>query len=205
QIPMARSSSYERKELFGVEEAGTKEHSSIIIKETAGKRVFSGDQYSFPSVKLPLWKRYKGKVIAEFEDGSPAVLINSYGKGTVVTVALDAATAARQILELIRDVIDYAMAVCSVTRPADILGTNENVDVAVTKTDNGFRAAVVNHNPHKLEITLKALDVQKGAATEWYDLISQKKIDDLAGDHLLKISVPGSEFICIEFKQTFVK
>lgn len=204
QIPMARSSSYERKELFGVEEAGTKEHASIIIKETAGKRVFSGDQYSFPSVQLPLWKRYRGKVIAGFEDGSPAVIINTYGKGTVVTVALDAAAAARQIPELIRDVIDYATAVCSVTRPADILGTNENVDVAITKTNNGFRAAVVNHNPHKLDITLKALDVQKGAATEWYNLISQKKIDDLAGDHLLKISVPGSGFICIEFKQTFV-
>jgi hypothetical protein len=204
QIPMARSQSFERKELFGLEEIGSKINSSIVVKESIGSRVSVDDKFSIPNVQRTLWKSNRGRVIASFEDGSPAVLINRYGKGTVVSVVLDAATAAQKIPQLVRDVIDYAMAERGVTQLADVLGTNENVDVAVVKIENGFRVAVINHNNDILKVTIKALNITDGSEFEWYDLISTKKLDTPANQSFLDLQIPGLGFICIEFRQLFI-
>ena len=200
QIPMARASSYERKELFGLEEGEPKIHSSIVVTESPGSRVSSGDKFAIPDISLPLWISTGAKVLAEFEDGSPAVLINKYGKGIIATVVLDAKTSAQQFPELIRDVIDAAMATCNETRVVDVIGTNENVDIATVKTDNGFRVAVINNNSHELEITLDPLHVPKGSAFQWNDLISGKKHKTQANDHSLKLQISGNDFICFEFQ-----
>ena len=71
---------------------------------------------------------------------------------------------------LIRDVIDVAMETCHETRVVDVIGTNENVDIATTKTDNGFRVTVINHNSHELEITLDPRHIPKGSAFQWVNL-----------------------------------
>lgn len=136
-----------------------------------------------------------------FEDGTPAVLINRYGKGTVATVVLDAKTAAQQFPGLIRDVIDAAMATGNVTRVVDVIGTNENVDIAITKTGNGFRVAVINYNTNELEITLNPLYVPKGSAFQWFNLISREKHDTQASDPSLKLQISGKDFICFEFRE----
>jgi hypothetical protein len=200
QIPMARASSYERKELFGVEEAEPKVHSSVFVKESPGNRVSAGDKYNIPDIRLPLWEPTGAKVIAEFEDGSPAVLINRYGKGTVATIVLDAKTAAKQFPELIRDVIDAAMATCHETRVVDVLGTNENVDIAITKTDIGFRVAVINHNTKMLEIRLKPIDVPQSSTCQWFNQVSRKILNVPGNDPSIKLKLPGHDFICFEFR-----
>ena len=199
QIPMARASSYERKDLFGLEEAEPKVHSSIVVTESPGNRVSAGDKFNIPDISLPLWISTGAKVLAEFEDGSPAVLLNRYGKGTVATVVLDAKTSAQQMPGLIRDVIDAAMATCHETRVVDVIGTNENVDIATVKTDNGFRVTVINHNSHELEITLDPLHVPKGHAFQWYNLISGKKQKTQANNPSLKLQISGKDYICFEF------
>ncbi|MEA1981287.1 MAG: DUF4434 domain-containing protein, partial [candidate division Zixibacteria bacterium] len=200
QIPMARASSYERKEFFGVEEGDPKNHSSIIVKNAAGKRVSAGKQYALPDVNLPLWKTDNAKVVATFEDGSPAIVINKYGKGTVATFLMDATTAAKQFPELVRDVIDYAMTTYSLSLPVDIIGTNENVNIAVTETETGFQVAVVNLNPQAMEITLNALNVSENTNCEWYDLISEKSIKNSKDNISLKLQIHGTDYICVEFK-----
>lgn len=205
QIPMARTTCYERKRLFGVEEAEAKVHSSVFVKETLGDRVSAGDRFFIPPVQFPLWESNGAKIVAVFEDGSPAVLVNRYGKGTVVTIAIDAKTAANRIPGLVRDVIDYAVAAWNIKRVVDILGTNENVDVAVARIFGGFRVAVVNHNPQALEITLKPLGVLEGPACKWYDLISQKIIDAQEEDFSLKLQLQGRNFLCLEFRQALAK
>lgn len=200
QIPMARATSYERKELFGVEEIGTKIHSSIIVKQALGNRIPYGYKHKLPDIKLPLWKPFKSKVIAIFEDKSPAILVNLYGKGTVVTIALSAENCSKQIPELIRDAIDFAKKTYNIKRVVDIIGTNENVDIAKKETDDGFRVAIINHNPYKLQITLKPLNTFKNSTFEWYDLTSNKKLNVSKYKKSLKLQVPGYDFICIEFK-----
>ena len=199
QIPMARASSYEREKLFGVEEIEPKEHSSIIVTESPGNRVSEGDRFNISH--LSSWKSTGARVLAEFEDHSPAVLMNQYGKGTVVTIIPDALTAAQQMPEFIRDVIDAAMATCHETRVVDVIGTNENVDIATVKTDNGFRVTVINHNSHELEITLDPLHVPKGHSFQWYDLISRKRSEAPASDPSLKLQISGKDYICFEFRK----
>jgi len=201
QIPMARASSYERKELFGVEESELKKHSSLIVKKAIGKRISEGKKYALPDVSLPLWKTENAKVIATFEDGSPAVVIKKYGKGTVATILIDAKTAAEQIPGLVRDVIDYVMASYEISLPIDILGTNENVNIAVTETETGFRLAVINLNPQSMEITLNALNVSENTNCEWFDLISEKSIKKSKDNISLKLQIPGTDYICVEFKK----
>jgi hypothetical protein len=176
QIPMARASSYERKEFFGVEEGETKSHSSLIVKKTIGKRVSKGKKYPLPHFSLPLWKTKNAKVIATFEDGSPAIVINKYGK-------------------------DYEMATYNLSLSVDILGTNENFNFVFTKTETGFRFAVVNLNPQSMEITLKALKISKNTNCEWYDLISEKSIKNSKDNISLKMQVQGTDYICVEFKK----
>lgn len=203
QIPMARASSYERKELFGVEEGERKNHSSLIVKNAIGKRVSEGKQYALPDVSLPLWKTENAEVVATFEDGSPAIVVNKYGKGTVATILMDAKTAAEQFSELVRDVIDYAMATYDLSLSVDILGTNENVNIAVAKTENGFRVAVINHNVYTLQITLKAADIARGSTFEWCDLVSGQQHEPATGDPSLKLQLPGTDYICVEFISEF--
>ena len=126
--------------------------------------------------------------------------MNQYGKGTVVTIIPDALTAAQQMPGLIRDVIDAAMATSNAVRVVDVIGANENIDVATAKTDNGFRVTVINHNLHELEITLDPLYVLKGHAFQWYDLISRKKSKASASDPSLKLQISGKDYICFEFQ-----
>ena len=201
QIPMARPDSYKRKDFFGVEEGEVKNHSSLIVKNAIGKRVSEGKQYALPDVSLPLWKTENAKVIATFEDGSPAIIINKYGKGAVATILIDATTASEQIPELVRDVIDYAMATYNLSLPVDILGTNENVNIAVAKTENGFRVAVINHNAYPLQITLKATDIARGSTFEWHDLVSGQQHKPANGDPSLKLQLPETDYLCVEFKK----
>jgi hypothetical protein len=199
QIPMSRASSYEREKLFGVEEGEPKRHTSIIVKETTGKRASAGKQYALPDVSLPLWKTKDAKVIAEFEDGSPAIVINQYGKGTVATILIDATTAAEQTPGLVRDVIDHVMSTYDISLPVDILGTNENVNIAVAKTESGFRVAVINHNSYPIKITLKPADAPKASAFQWYDLVSGDKSDVTTNDPSLELQLPERDFLCFEF------
>jgi hypothetical protein len=201
QIPMARASSYEREKLFGVEEIEPKEHSSIIVTESPGNRVSAGDKFNISQVRFSSWKSTGARVFAEFEDHSPAVLMNQYGKGTVVTIIPDAVTAARQIPGLVRDVIDTAMAASHETRVVDVLGTNENVDIAISEIDNGFRVAVINHNAELLEITLKPIDVPQSSTCQWFNHVSREILNVPGNDPSIELKLPGRDFICIEFRR----
>jgi hypothetical protein len=201
QIPMARPDSYKRKDFFGVEEGNPQNHSSLIVKNVIGKRISEGKQYTLPDVSLPLWKTENTKVIATFEDSSPAIIINKYGKGIIATILIDAKTAAKQFPELVRDVIDHVMATYDISLPVDILGTNENVNIAVTETETGFRVALVNLNRQTLEITLNALNVSENSKHEWYDLISKKSIENSKDNISLKFQIPGTDYICVEFRK----
>lgn len=148
-----------------------------------------------------MWKTENTKIVAVFEDGSPAIIIKKCGKGTIATILIDATTASEQFPELVRDVIDNVMATCDISLPVDILGTNENVNIAVTETESGFRVAVVNLNSHPLEIILKPLNIAGNSSYRWYDLISEKSIKNSKENISLKLQIPGIDYICVEFKK----
>ena len=196
EIPMGRS--YERRELFGGEPAESKLHSSIVVLEVVGSRINTGSRFPLQSVRCPSWVAGTGRVIAKFEDGSAAILVNSYGKGKIVTILPDTLTAAQRFPELVRDAIDYALSNAGAGRSVDLLGANERVDAAIGKTSDGVAAAIVNHNAEEMEITIRTMGSSLNGRFDWIDLVTQNLLPP-AGQSLT-VRVPAGGFRAIELK-----
>jgi hypothetical protein len=198
QIPMGNS--YKRDELFGAAETGTKEQIEIEVRSASGKRVAAGTRFTLPPGSRPCYQPGSARVVATFADGSPAVFANRSGQGLAVAFVTDLATASRSFPDLVRDVIDEALGTVGRSRLVDILGTDENFDMAVSATPGGFRAAVVNHHPQAREIILRPLDIPAGARAEWYQLASGAPIPMGSDAGGLKMTVDGLSYAAVEFK-----
>jgi hypothetical protein len=199
QIPMGRS--YERRELFGADEAGgTSTHTAVGVKEAVGERVKLGSRFALMNTQLPAWTINKARVIATFEDNSPAIIANRFGKGIVVSIFPDAWTAVLDFPDLVRDVIDYALSSTGVESLVDIVGANEDMDMAVGKTAAGFSVALVNHSLSKVEVTLKPAKSQASRAGGWTDLVVGNKVATAASDRSVKLTIEGSGFRALEFR-----
>ncbi|MGH9439304.1 MAG: hypothetical protein ACRD22_15765, partial [Terriglobia bacterium] len=85
-------------------------------------------------------------------------------------------------------------------RPVDILGADENIDDTISRTANGFRVAVVNHNHKPLTITLKPLNKFSGQWADWFDLEKEGQEPIYSGDKPLTISVPARGFRAMEWR-----
>jgi hypothetical protein len=195
QIPMGRS--YERQELFGVEEGeANATHTAVILGEAVGERVKVGRRFDVKPLNLSSWTVRGARVVAAFEDGSPAVTIRKNGKGSVVSIIPDAGSAVQNMPEVVRDVLDYAVSLRASSLLVDILGTNENSDVAVARTLSGFRAAIVNYDATELEVMLRPTSSPKGAS-EWTDLVNSQKVGT---DQSLKVRIPANGFRALEFR-----
>lgn len=201
QMPMGRS--YERRELFGGDETGElRTHTVVVVKDAVGDRVKTGSRFALSGIRLPAWTTNNARVIATFEDGTAAITVNKYGKGMVVAVLPDAWTAAQASPELVRDTIEYAMSSAGAAPLVDIVGTNEKTELAVGRTPEGFRLAVINHNSGEMEVLLKPLQSPAGQAFEWLDLVARNRLATSAADGSLKVKVPGDGFRAIEFRRT---
>ncbi len=197
QIPMGRS--YERADLFGIEEnEKTAQHREVIVQQAGGKRLEAGSRFSFVN-EAPSWTAKDARVLATFEDGSPAVATKKFGKGTTITILVDAWNAAENLSELVRDVLDYALSLKDQAQLVDIVGTTENADIAVTQTATGFRVAIVSYRSSESEVILKPLRVPVGADSVWLDLVTNQKV---AAGQTLKVQIPGSSFRALEFRIT---
>jgi hypothetical protein len=171
------------------------------VKETVGGRAGKGERIPLGGAKLPQWAAGTARVVAEFEDGSAAALINRHGGGTVVTIVPDAWTAAKAAPGLVRDLIEYATVSAGHTPLVDIEGMNERTDVASAKTDEGFRVSVVNHNETELEVTLKPRGPAAGRSSIWADLSSRARMESSGPDGALRVRVPAGGFRALEFRR----
>lgn len=199
QIPMGRT--FERREVFGADEAqGTSRHTAIVVKEAVGERVKRGSRFTLTQAPLPMWSINQARVIATFEDNSAAVVANRFGKGLVVSLFPDAETAARDFPDLVRDVIDHALRASGAGSPVDIVGANENMDIAVGKTAGGFNAAIVNHKPNSVEVLLRPTESGAGRVGAWVDLVDGKAIQTRLLNRSVKLTIPGNGFRALEFR-----
>jgi hypothetical protein len=194
--------SYERDELFGGAPLEHKQHSSLVIAKALGSRVSVGTRVALHSIQSPAWVAGTGEVIAKFEDGSAAVLVNSYGKGRTITILLDASSAAEEFPELVRDIIDYALANTGAERAADLMGTDARMDVAMEKLRDGFSVAVVNHNSIEKEVTVRALKSNLDQRDTWIDAATGKEISG-ADKESVTLRIPADGFRAVEFKHGF--
>ena len=196
QIPFGRT--FDRKELFGGEEVAEKNHTNIIVKKQIGKRVVKNKRFNFAPEKLSSWKTNGATVAAGFEDNSAAILINKFGKGTIVTILADANFAVKNFPELTRDALDYALAASGNKPLIDIIGADENFDTAVAYTENGFRVSIVNHNPAVRQIILKSSSGNFSCKTLAKDLTDEFS----SRNDELKLTLPGNDFQLLECRST---
>ena len=199
QIPLGRS--YERRELFGVDEAGEAPlHTAIVVKEAVGQRAKPESLFALTQTQLSAWTVTQGRVIATFEDNSPAIVANKFGKGLVVSVFSDASTSVRQFPDLIRDVLDYALTTAGAGSVVDIVGANENMDVAVGRSAAGFTLALVNHGSTTTKVIIRPTKAPPSGSEGWFDLVVGNRIAIPAPDRTLKLSIPGNGFRALEFR-----
>ena len=129
------------------------------------------------------------------------MLVNKHGRGMVFTILPDAWTAARFAPELVRDLLESAMSAAGHTPLVDVLGMDEQTDVAAAETAGGFRVAVVNHNESESEVTLKPLQPASGTVSRWVDLSTRATVESPAAGRALKIRVPAGGFRALEFRR----
>jgi hypothetical protein len=72
--------------------------------------------------------------------------------------------------------------------------------VAVTKTSNGFRIVVVNHNPNEREVILRPVKSGTEKEFEWVDLVSGQKMAKSGVDFSIKLKIFGGGFRSLEFR-----
>jgi hypothetical protein len=198
QIPGGNT--YNRDELFGGSQVRPGSHNLIIASETPGPRTKRDARYPLDGRAFPSWRPTTARTVASFEDGSAAVWVTRYGKGTVAAFAMDAASAVDRIPDILRDVLDGVLQKGGGRLPVDILGLNDNVDVAVATVPGGFRAAVINHNPEPLEVTFRPLRKPEIRGI-WLDLASQKPLTSLENGFGLVRTVPARSYLCFEYRE----
>ena len=197
RLPMGNT--YDRDKLLGACEGTKVPRKEIVVGKPAGNRTKVGARLGLrEGQSWAGWRAGKAKVVAEFEDGAAAVFMNRVGKGVIASFATDAATAARDFPDLVRDVLDAALAVTGGRRPVDVLGTTENVDLASCAIPGGVRAAVVNHGAGPIDVVIVPLGLKK--AGTWTDLVSGVRRPGRASDGGLAVSVAARGYVCWEYK-----
>ncbi len=197
QLPMGRS--YERAEFIGVDQSGLdRTRNAVVLRQPIGSRVKAGSRFSIQSPEVTGWKATGAQVMATFDDNSPAMSVHKFGKGTVISVMLDAPSAAQYAPELTRDIVDFALVAAGATPLVDVVGSNERTDLAVRKTATGFRLALINHGPKESQIVLRPL-MKSNSVMHWLDLVNGEGIATSSADHSLKLRVPATGFRALEF------
>jgi hypothetical protein len=187
EIPMGRT--YERGRLFGGNELPPLSHRSLTVRKTIGPRVSAGRSYRLPRVDLASWKAVGADVIAAFDSGDAAVVINKFGKGAVITILPDAHFAAVNFPELVRDALDFALRASGNEPLVDIVGANENVETAIRYVKNGFVAAIANQNNSDVSLTLGRPAVGLACSS------SQARKLPARRDQSIKFTIPPGEHV----------
>lgn len=200
RLPMGNT--YDRDELLGAAEGPAAPRRAIVVRRAAGTRAREGSRFGLTAGPAWTgWKPGRAEVVAAFEDGTAAVFMNRVGKGVVASFAMDAAAAARDLPDIVRDVLDAALASTGGRRAVDVVGATENIDLASRVVDGGVRAAVVNHAAEAIDVLLVPLGA-KGAAAggTWTDLASGAARPGRDKDGALAITVPPRGWTVWEYR-----
>lgn len=196
EIPMGRT--YDRTILFGIKKTKKTAFHTEVVGETEVKNGTADNRlWKIGRVGVPVWRDAGARVIARFEDGSPFITLNKYGKGEALSILIDAKAAAEKLPILVRQVLDMIVG----HQFVDIIGTNQDCDIADSRTDSGFVVAVVNHNGSGREITLRPLITSGPRSVQrWIDGASGKEIARLRNNEPLRIRIGPGSFRVVEMR-----
>lgn len=190
---------FEREVLCGGKEKPIGKHSWLEVKERIYNRVNPGTKFVFQPSVFSSWIPTTATAAASFEDGSAAALVNRFGKGTVFTVPMSTKDAIRIAPDLVRDILDFALAEVGVKRTFDILGASEDIDLAMSSADGVARLAVVNYKNDPVKIKVCPLNLAPDAAYDLTDLRTGKIIVTEPGRDLrmMEMKIEKNDFIAL--------
>jgi hypothetical protein len=194
QIPMGRT--FDRDKLFGGQEAPGKATRGLRVPTRFGRRTKAGAACTLPDAEGSAWTATDARVLATFDDGSPAVLANDYGSGLAIAILPAAADLAAGCGAVMRDVLEYALTRAGWPVLADIDGLSDASDVAITPTAEGFTVTIVNHEASARRVEIRALD-RSGA---WFDAVSGRPLKP-ASDSTLVVDVPAGGTSLVELRR----
>jgi hypothetical protein len=194
QLPMGRT--YDRLALIGAEELPAAKRRALVIDEAAG-RASAGARLPIQGA-WPAWQPTSARVLARFDGGGAAVFEQRYGRGVVLTVALDVQSAARQARGLVLDVIERALRSAGTSLPILVDGTTIDVDLSSSRSDRGTTAAIVNHGDTPLDVVVRPGERDAPGLSTWRDLVSQQQLGSVPGAAGLPLRIPASGFRAVE-------
>jgi hypothetical protein len=185
--------------LCGGRENPPKKHFQINIKRPLSGRVHRGAPYSLRAVESSSWTPAGGQAVACFEDGSAAVLMNQFGKGICFTIPLSLGDAVRAEPGLVRDILDEALGQDGSPRLFDVVGLDEQCDIAMSGDDERRVFAVVNYKKMPIEIDILPLRLERKTKYALTDLRTGAELRTRSGQDLahIKMTVPGIDYICL--------
>jgi hypothetical protein len=208
RIPYTRA--YARDEVCGGGENASGMHTGIRVLQPLQARVRAGQQFRFEALESPSWTAAGGTAVAVFEDGQSAVLASTFGKGRCYTIPLTLAEAVRVMPEVVRGVLDEALArgggnadLPAGSRTFDVLGLSEDSDIAMAAPSGRRVVAVVNYKNKPVDIDLLPLGLEPAAGYALTDLRSGAVVRAGLGKDLAHttIAVPAVDFICLSLAQ----
>ncbi|MDD8025524.1 MAG: hypothetical protein PHI34_03340, partial [Acidobacteriota bacterium] len=115
----------------------------------------AGRGFPLGGVSATAWTPMTAKAAAVFEDGAAAVLVNAFGKGTVITCPLSLKETAAQAPGLLLDVIDSALLRSGRSRAFDWQGVVETMDVAQAGGEDGAALAATHPGPGAVDLVIR--------------------------------------------------
>lgn len=192
QIPYGRT--YDRDTLFGGRDTGTRAPRSIRARAASGRGLDAEESRALAaSAPLPAWIATHATVLAEFDDGSPAILANAYGKGLAIAILPSVTQLASAFPELLRDAVDAALAHAGHAPLVDIAGLSAASDIAVAGSPGVRTVAIVNYGDVPLTVSI---GVAAGAG--WVDASSGEALPAAAAGRAVITIPPHRERIVSE-------
>ncbi|MGB7067984.1 MAG: DUF4434 domain-containing protein [Pyrinomonadaceae bacterium] len=196
QIPFGRT--FERKDLFGGESLPEKIHTRIApTPHAAGEIKLS---VTFARTRLPTWKPGTAKVVATYEDGTAAVLMNKFGKGTAFAILPDATFSSKHLPGLVRDVFNKALTTTENRPLTEIIGSDTSIDLALRRKDGQLSVAIANHNPSQRQVSIRFQRAKQGCSIQIG--VAQVVFPSLnSRTNLIDLTIPKNEVAVLRCKQ----
>ena len=182
---------FDRARLWGAEEIKAIQENSrfseIKILRSPGFRTEQNKIFHFDTQVSTSWNPSVEKRIADFHDGSSAIFSNNYKKGKTYTISISLKEAVNNFPDLLRDIFDEALNFYGITRPFDIYGITDNMDVSMTENHGEYSVMLANYGNNPVDIRIKPL---------FKDWLSKYSLTDMkSGETAVGIMTGNQEFI----------
>lgn len=194
---------FDREDLCGGRENPAASHSLIKAQTSLGMRTKKGDEIKFSPKNFSSLRPVKGTAWATFEDGQAAVLGKKSGAGLVLSTPLSLSDAVKIMPTYLRDLLDTALGSRGIWRAFDVLGADEDVDLAMAVAENGYQLALVNYKKTPVSLIIRPLRLKEEEEYRLTDLKTGRILRSRRGKDFGEVSLtlPALDYILVALSE----